>query len=219
VSTLTCPGCSKSVSPLSDGTCPSCGLRAIAPAPPPATEPEYGGFWVRAEALFYDVLILSPLLFLMMRFQYRSQRLYTLLCVAQYALLFFYHFYCVKRWGGTPGKLLAGLRVVPVSLGPLRWKNVLLRDGVGMTLGIVSTIWYVHALNQLAPEEFLNQAERWARIDQLKGPFYRITSWLSYVWMFSELLVLLTNRRRRALHDFIAGTVVLRVRKPGGGSA
>jgi uncharacterized RDD family membrane protein YckC len=28
------------------------------------------------------------------------------------------------------------------------------------------------------------------------------------VWMWSEVVVMLFNRRRRALHDFIAGTVV-----------
>ncbi|WP_255590049.1 hypothetical protein [Marinicella meishanensis] len=30
------------------------------------------------------------------------------------------------------------------------------------------------------------------------------------VWYWSELLVMLTNERRRALHDFIAGTVVIK---------
>jgi uncharacterized RDD family membrane protein YckC len=32
------------------------------------------------------------------------------------------------------------------------------------------------------------------------------------VWIWIELIVMLTNRRRRALHDFIAGTVVIRRR-------
>jgi uncharacterized RDD family membrane protein YckC len=30
------------------------------------------------------------------------------------------------------------------------------------------------------------------------------------VWIFSEFVVLLTNKKRRALHDFMAGTVVIR---------
>ena len=29
------------------------------------------------------------------------------------------------------------------------------------------------------------------------------------VWTWSELAVMMTNRKRRALHDFIAGTVVI----------
>jgi len=30
------------------------------------------------------------------------------------------------------------------------------------------------------------------------------------IWIGSELLVMLTNKKRRALHDFIAGTVVIK---------
>lgn len=30
------------------------------------------------------------------------------------------------------------------------------------------------------------------------------------VWFVAEVLTMLTNERRRALHDFIAGTVVIR---------
>jgi uncharacterized RDD family membrane protein YckC len=30
------------------------------------------------------------------------------------------------------------------------------------------------------------------------------------VWIWGEFIVLMTNRKRRALHDFIAGTVVVR---------
>jgi uncharacterized RDD family membrane protein YckC len=35
---------------------------------------------------------------------------------------------------------------------------------------------------------------------------------VSNAWTLSELVVLMLNRRRRALHDFIAGTVVIRTR-------
>jgi uncharacterized RDD family membrane protein YckC len=30
------------------------------------------------------------------------------------------------------------------------------------------------------------------------------------VWVYSEFAVLLTNRKRRAIHDFMAGMVVIR---------
>jgi len=33
------------------------------------------------------------------------------------------------------------------------------------------------------------------------------------VWVYGELIVLLTNKKRRALHDFLAGTVVIRSAK------
>jgi hypothetical protein len=33
---------------------------------------------------------------------------------------------------------------------------------------------------------------------------------LPALWFFAEVLTMLTNEKRRALHDFIAGTVVIR---------
>lgn len=37
--------------------------------------------------------------------------------------------------------------------------------------------------------------------------------WAGYAqtaWLFSELIVLLFNEKKRAIHDFIAGTVVIK---------
>ena len=39
--------------------------------------------------------------------------------------------------------------------------------------------------------------------------WHGIVDGLSFAWGASELIVLLLNRKRRALHDFIAGTVVI----------
>lgn len=44
------------------------------------------------------------------------------------------------------------------------------------------------------------------------NPIFTAYDWASQAWLWSELLVLLLNKKRRALHDFIAGTVVIRVR-------
>ncbi|WP_233080719.1 hypothetical protein [Rheinheimera soli] len=39
---------------------------------------------------------------------------------------------------------------------------------------------------------------------------YNLTSNAIQIWIWSEFLVMLTNKKRRALHDFMAGTVVIR---------
>ena len=43
------------------------------------------------------------------------------------------------------------------------------------------------------------------------NPLFGTHDALQQAWMWSELLVLLFNKKRRALHDFIAGTVVIKV--------
>ena len=51
------------------------------------------------------------------------------------------------------------------------------------------------------PLEYLSQfAPRWIFLVAI----------LMQLWTWSELIVMLTNRQRRALHDFIAGTVVIK---------
>jgi len=42
-------------------------------------------------------------------------------------------------------------------------------------------------------------------------PFwYSWSNWANQIWMWSEFIVLLLNKRKRALHDYVAGTVVIK---------
>jgi uncharacterized RDD family membrane protein YckC len=36
--------------------------------------------------------------------------------------------------------------------------------------------------------------------------------WISNIWLYSELIILFTNGRRRSFQDFIAGTVVVKTK-------
>jgi uncharacterized RDD family membrane protein YckC len=54
----------------------------------------------------------------------------------------------------------------------------------------------------------LSGIKRPERIIEL-SPGYDVLDYSLTVWIWSEIIVLLFNRRKRALHDFIAGTVVI----------
>lgn len=54
---------------------------------------------------------------------------------------------------------------------------------------------------KLRLQQILERAPSWHKPEQV----------VENIWVWSELVVLLTNRKRRALHDFIAGTVVIKV--------
>jgi hypothetical protein len=47
------------------------------------------------------------------------------------------------------------------------------------------------------------------RLDEATPSWHSVTDGLYWAWIASELVVLLFNEKRRALHDFIAGTVVI----------
>jgi hypothetical protein len=54
--------------------------------------------------------------------------------------------------------------------------------------------------------------DRMVRLAELQPPFAIWVSNDNMVWVGSEMIVMLFNRQRRALHDFIAGTLVVKTR-------
>jgi uncharacterized RDD family membrane protein YckC len=184
----------------------------------PVPEPRYAGFWMRLLAIALDALIASPVILLHTWVQRRDRLLVSLTSVASYGLTVYMFVLLVKWRGGSPGKLLSGLRIVTTDFKPLGWKEVWLREGVGLGIGLLSSAVYFIALARLSQDEFfhLTLLDRARRLDVLGGIAMKVTTWLSYGWDASELIVLLTNRKRRALHDFIAGTVVIRKGKTRG---
>jgi uncharacterized RDD family membrane protein YckC len=46
--------------------------------------------------------------------------------------------------------------------------------------------------------------------DEYNSPFWITLAWAGAAWSILEVVTMLTNRKRRAIHDFIAGTVVVR---------
>jgi len=47
------------------------------------------------------------------------------------------------------------------------------------------------------------------RLAQLTPAWYKPVLILENIWVWSEFIVMMTNKKRRALHDFLAGTLVI----------
>lgn len=52
-------------------------------------------------------------------------------------------------------------------------------------------------------------SEPTTKISAVLPPWYRALDVLRTVFIYSEVLVVMFNRRKRALHDFLAGTIVI----------
>lgn len=171
----------------------------------------YAGFWRRFGALWLDALILSPItaLSIWMSGFFRLYFLYYLL--PSLALGLFYSVFLVRHYGGTPGKLLAGLKIRRLDGSPVGYREALLRYMVEAVLTFAGMVALIFGVLKMTDEEYwaLAYLARIKRIAALSPPWYRTVSLASQVWVWSEFLVMMTNRRRRALHDFIAGTVVI----------
>lgn len=103
--------------------------------------------------------------------------------------------------GQTPGKLVAAIRVTRPDGSRIHLREAVLRDSVPVLLTVASML-FLAAEAMRAPD---------SGSVQLSWFGYRAVSWIGLAWFVLEIATMLTNSRRRALHDFLAGTVVVRV--------
>jgi uncharacterized RDD family membrane protein YckC len=174
----------------------------------------YAGFWPRFCSLFLDGLIFVPI----SAFCWWANSHYRLFGVYYFlpsiALALFYDVYLVKRYGGTPGKLIMGIGIRKVNGDPVGYREAFLRTLPDLILGSLISIGLMFALFHITDAEYysLSAVEQTRHEFALAPSWVKPVQWAQTIWVWGELIVLLTNRKRRALHDFIAGTVVVHTR-------
>ncbi len=136
---------------------------------PDIEETVYAGFWRRFGAFWLDLLIMILII------NCAGDLNYIYKIVPLYVFSFFYFIYCVKRWGGTPGKLIAKIKIVKESGENSGWNEAVLRFAVN--LFILAFLMWTH---------------------------------LIVIFIMGNCIVILCNKRKRALHDFIVSTVVIK---------
>ena len=171
----------------------------------------YAGFWRRTAALLVEALIWVPI---SLTIHYHVAWRSIPVAIASYVVLgvvsFVYRITFLVRWGQTIGKMVARIRVTRIDGQPIGWGVAVLRTSVDMILWAISTTAFVYVLLSW-------DGPQWSSLDALerskliieRNPLHLFSKVASLVWMGSELVVFLSNKKRRALHDFIAGTVVV----------
>ena len=168
------------------------------------------GFWPRFASLLLDGFIMAPIGLL--AFWMPTPRFLALFYfLLIFLLALFCEVYLVRRWGGTPGKLVMDLRILRTDGRPVGYREATLRAGPNLIFNPLGAVALCVAASQVTVSHyratpFLNRLQQLAN---LAPRWHHSVDVAFYVWSWGELLVLLSNRRRRALHDFIAGTVVV----------
>lgn len=168
----------------------------------------YAPFWQRLGASLVDTLVLWPVGY----FAYAgdSKALLMLDSTASSIIVAAYAVVLHARFGQTAGKWLMGIRVVDVDGGRIGWRRSVLRSSVDILLSVVFLVAYGSALVGVPDAQFygVDPAVRDQRIFT-QGVYVHWIAPAIMVWTFSEVVVMLFNERRRSVHDFIAGTVVV----------
>lgn len=172
----------------------------------------YAGFWKRLVAGFADFIVLIPFIAFFTWLEGIDRNLAIVVTIPSTALFAFYHVFFNARFGGTPGKLLVGIRIRRPDGSPIKWSHAWWRSSVDLVFAFLFLCANVWALSQIDPVIYsgLDWMARAEELGALHPAWFGLIFILQQIWIWGELIVLLLNKRKRAIHDFIAGTVVIK---------
>lgn len=185
----------------------------------------YAGFIPRMRAAIVDQLIFLPFTGAIFWLAHSSSRRVAIIMslVGVFPFLI-YQIWLHARCGQTLGKKFTSIKILKLDGGGIGWREATLRSSVEIFLGLLTAIALTIALTRVTDKAFqLGHAHGIFAMQHLTfevelGKHLPIPKWivtLQQVWFYSELLFLLFNKKKRAIHDFIAGTVVVRVDSRG----
>jgi uncharacterized RDD family membrane protein YckC len=171
----------------------------------------YAGFWRRLGAGIIDFSIWIPLWVIQGRLSSYSKTLAIVLSAATCLVYAAYQIYFHSRWGQTLGKMALGIRVMKLSGESIGVREAVIRSSVDLILTMFWIVGITIAYLNLPDSEFyqMDWVERNIKLNELAPSWMSWQEYLSNGWYWSEVVVILFNEKKRALHDFLAGTVVI----------
>ena len=172
---------------------------------------KYATFWQRLAAMWIDGLILVPLYFIHELLRPFSREVAIILVVPMTTLYCAYTIYCHGRYGQTIGKHAMGIRVVRTTGERIGWRESWLRGSIDVVFSILTAVSSFIALAAIADSQYygVGWLQRTQSLQALEPTWLAWTATANLIWTLSEVVVMFFNTRRRALHDFIGGTVVI----------
>ncbi len=172
---------------------------------------EYAGFWRRFAASFIDIFLgfLSGLALMRLPFStrlgYLTQTAFTAIALTAYTVILH------AKWGQTIGKRLASIEVVSLNGTRISWRQSFLRSSVDIGFATMGFLITTVISFKITNEEFTNIHAVLKKMRELETKVWLdpLVTYLSAFWSLSELIVILFNEKRRAIHDYIAGTIVI----------
>ncbi len=171
----------------------------------------YSGVWQRIGAALIDIIVFLPIFLALEYFSGASRfyKLYTLI-PEQLISAYLYVFMAVS-YGGSPGKLAMGLRIVKLDGTSATLKVALLRYAVPWCLAFLISAFTISAALGMSDETY-RSLDYFARSDAMDAlsPHITTVTVLLCLWYGASLITMFIDKKTRALHDFVAGTVVVR---------
>lgn len=162
---------------------------------------KYSTFGKRFAASIIDSFILWPLTFVCEYIETHTGQIFFIISTLIGPLIYnAYFIFSHYRYGATIGKKILGIKVVDISeVTFLSFNKSVIRES---PLIIVNFAFFTYLLISFV---FFDQGS----FDKSKLDYTNFAPIISITWMTIELLTMLTNLKRRAIHDYLAGSVVI----------
>jgi uncharacterized RDD family membrane protein YckC/DNA uptake protein ComE-like DNA-binding protein len=175
----------------------------------------YATFWQRFAAMWIDLFVLLPIIVIYVWLEPESKIAALVLVIPMAIAYDSYTIYCHGRFGQTVGKRVMGICVVLTTGEAIGWRTAWLRSSVDVMFSVLGVISSFVALAAISDAEFygVGWMQQSQNLSALEPAWLGWTEEATLIWSWSEVFVMLFNKRRQALHDFIAGTVVITKRQ------
>jgi uncharacterized RDD family membrane protein YckC len=165
----------------------------------------YAPLWRRVLAALIDTAVLCVIGIFIAIANRDLPRPITLAIMPIFGLLYFV--YLIKQSGATGGKMAMRLKIVRKDGKALSWQDAALRYIMVFLISSYAVAPFM--LAELFPSADINPS-KWIIIQgRTSNSFIHIPFVLMALWSIITPVLLLLNKNRRTLHDFLAGTVVI----------
>ncbi len=162
----------------------------------------YNTFWRRLVAAIIDSFILWPLTFVNGYLEDTASRIVFSAGSLIFSTLYSTYFIILHaKYGQTVGKKIMQIKVVDINeVSTIGIKRAIMRE----LPWIVSVIGiFIYSITLLFLTNHYN-------LENVKSTYNNLLFIISFTWMLIELITMLTNYKRRAVHDYLAKSVVIK---------
>lgn len=172
----------------------------------------YVGLKSRLVCFLLDGLIISPWMFLLLYLNSLGINIFFYTLIPSLLFVTWYNIYLVKKYGGTPGKLIMGLQIIKSDGKPVELREAILRYSVLLFLTILNLALLTFCLLKVDTGVYngISWLKKETYLRTIEPSLNVILNSLYSIWIISGVITILSKPKKRAVHDYIAGTVIVK---------
>jgi len=171
----------------------------------------YGNFGARFSAMLLDGLILSPMVLITIILNSKNLSNYYISFAVTTVVSLVYYLYLPVKYGATPGKQLMNLQILKIDGSTITYKDAFQRYLPAFVLSLIALFVTAVAISRADAEVYNNL--KWLNQSKYLSSFNSVMFYseigLTYIYLFSNLIIFLINPRKRSISDFSGNTVVV----------